>query len=46
MSDIWVLINIFCQLITLEWRAQEELKSFQILFHSSYLNVCMDYHFI
>lgn len=28
MSDIWVLINIFCKLITLEWRAQEELKEF------------------
>lgn len=28
MSDIWVLINIFCQLITLEWWAQEELKEF------------------
>lgn len=28
MSDIWVLINIFCQLITLEWRAQEKLKEF------------------
>lgn len=46
MSDIGVLINIFCQLITLEWRAQEELKEFSNSVSLLYLNVCMDYHFI